>query len=352
MIRHRTNKKEIQRIINEQHLFCVRKPDKLRTYVNLCTLISLPNFFSAFLILALFTISIRAIAQDNSTVKSFRDCADCPEMVTIPPGTFMMGASKEEADQSNRKASLVERLVSISPASEQPQHRVVISQAFALGKYPVTRGEFSRFIHETGYDANTPCTVRTRGHNLPSSGASWSDPGFQQGDRDPVVCVTWTDANAYIGWLNKKIQSSGGTPKADLYRLPSEAEYEYAARGGTTTLRWWGDDIGRNKAVCDGCGSPWDRQQPAPVGLYGANKYGVSDILGNVSEWTQDCWNENYAQAPADGSPRLTGDCKLRVKRGGSWQASARLVSSELRSHTDQNSADFSIGFRVAKSLH
>ncbi len=261
-----------------------------------------------------------------------------------------MGVSKEQADRSARKVNSLERWLLDKTASEQPQHKVVISAAFAIGKYPVTRGEFAKFIHETGYDANTSCTVRVRGGNL-SSGASWRHPGFDQEDHDPVVCVSWADANAYINWLNKKIQSSDGTAEVGLYRLPSEAEYEYAARGGTTTLRWWGDDIGRNKTVCDGCGSPWDRQQPAPIGLYGANQYGVSDILGNIWEWTQDCWNKNYEQAPADGSPWLTGDCKRRVMRGGAWMSIAWSVTSEVRSKTDQNKPTFYLGFRVAKSL-
>jgi formylglycine-generating enzyme required for sulfatase activity len=306
-----------------------------------------------FFILSIVIIitSVAAGVEVPAYIRPFRDCPDCPDMVVIPAGTFMMGGSKEEIDRYNREASLVQRWMSIGPGSEQPQHEVVISRAFALAKYPVTRGEFAKFIHETGYNANTACYVRARGSRA-SSGGSWNQPGFKQGDRDPVVCVSWADANAYVDWLNKKIQSSAGTARAGLYRLPSEAEYEYAARGGTTTLRWWGDDIvGKGKTVCDGCGSPWDRQQPAPVGAYDANQYGVSDILGNVWEWTQDCWNKNYEGAPTDGSPWLTGDCKLRVMRGDSWQSGALLVRSASRSKTDQDSPNFGLGFRVAKSL-
>jgi formylglycine-generating enzyme required for sulfatase activity len=308
------------------------------------------RFVTYALALMFLVISASAVAQNATAVNSFRDCPDCPEMVTIPPGTFMMGASKEQADRFRQNANLLDRLEPIGATHAQPQHNVVISQAFAIGKYPVTRGEFARFVHETGYDASNSCLVRI-GRRRPSSVGSWSRPGFEQEDHDPVVCVTWADANAYIGWLNKKIQSPGATAKAGLYRLPSEAEYEYAARGGTTTLRWWGDDIGRNKAVCNGCQSQWDGQQPAPVGLFGANQYGVYDILGNVWEWTQDCWNSNYEQAPTDGAPWLAGDCKFRVERGGSWQSGVWAESSIARSRYDQSSGDSSIGFRVGKSL-
>jgi formylglycine-generating enzyme required for sulfatase activity len=209
----------------------------------------------------------------------------------------------------------------------------------------VTRGEFAKFTHKTGHASDLPCPFVQPRHSR-----DWG-PGEKQEDRYPMICITWADANAYIGWLNRQNRSSGGVANAGMYRLPTEAEYEYAARGGTTTKRWWGDDIGRNKAVCVDCGSPWSGTGPAPVGLYGANPYGVYDILGNVWEWLQDCWNDTYERAPTDGSAWLTGDCKLRVARGGSWQSGADSARPDARFRFDQDASYMGLGFRVAKSL-
>ena len=135
----------------------------------------------------------------------------------------------------------------------------------------------------------------------------------RNGDRAPVVWVSWHDAQDFIGWLNKK----EGT---QAYRLPSEAEWEYAARAGTTTRYSWGDAIGRNRANCDGCGSRWDNERPAPVGRFAANGFGLYDMHGNVYEWVADCWHDNYEGAPSDGRAWTSGgNGNFRVVRGGCW---------------------------------
>ena len=139
------------------------------------------------------------------------------------------------------------------------------------------------------------------------------------------------------------------------YRLPSEAEWEYAARAGTTTARWWGEQVGVAKANCHGCGSQWDNNLIAPVGSFGPNPFGLFDVLGNVWEWTADCWNENYRGAPVDGSVWTAGDCAKRVMRGGSWSNIPVFVRSAARSRGDRSGGDFDyssyVGFRVALSL-
>ena len=209
----------------------------------------------------------------------FRDCPECPEMVVVPAGSFMMGSPSHEAGRGD---------------DEGPRHRVTIEKPFAVGKYEVTFAEWDACVADGGCGGHRP-----------------EDEGWGRGRR-PVINVNWDDAKAYVRWLNRKTGKQ--------YRLPSEAEWEYAARAGTTTRYNWGDDIGRNRANCNGCGSRWDRKQTAPVGSFRANVFGLHDVHGNVWEWVEDCLNYNYAGAPADGSPWTDGDCTLAaVLRGGSW---------------------------------
>ncbi|HXO71152.1 MAG TPA: formylglycine-generating enzyme family protein [Bradyrhizobium sp.] len=279
----------------------------------------------------------------------FRDCPDCPEMVVIPAGKFMMGSSPEE----------VARDVAAAPSSdtatakelflpEQPRHEVAINMPFALAKYPVTKGEFAAFVQETGYMAAPGCMF----HSLPTHAAprvDWKLPGLVQTERDPVVCVNWQDAKAYIGWLNKKVAADA--TREGPYRLPSEAEWEYAARAGTRTVRWWGDTIGRNNAVCTDCGSKWDQARTAPVGSFNPNPFGLHDMLGNVWQWIEDCWEESYIDAPADGLPRLTADCTFRVWRGGSWATFPWVLRSATRASSGSDQRYNYTGFRVARTL-
>jgi formylglycine-generating enzyme required for sulfatase activity len=235
-----------------------------------------------------------------------------PEMVVIPAGTFRMGDLQGGGN-----------------ADEKPVHTVTFAQPFALGRYPVTFEEYDRFARATK-------------RKLPD------DEDWGRGHR-PVINASWKDAMAYCEWL------SAQTGKR--YRLPTEAEWEYAARGGTETAYWWGDKIradGKVWANCDGCGSPWGNKQTAPVGSFEPNRFGLYDVLGNVWEWVQDCWNENYAGAPTDGAAWLTGDCTSRVIRGGSWNDRPRDLRASTRYGIWPDNRDDTVGtvgFRLAQDL-
>ena len=166
---------------------------------------------------------------------------------------------------------------------------MTIPRAFAVSKYEVTFEDYDRFTYPNRVDDN----------------------GWGRGAR-PVINVSWDDAQEYVGWL------SGQTGQS--YRLLSGSEWEYVARAGTSTAYSWGNAIGSNRANCVGCGSQWDGSQTAPAGSFSANAYGVHDMHGNVWEWVEDCWNGSYAGAPSDGSAWRSGDCSVRVLRGGSWR--------------------------------
>ncbi len=200
------------------------------------------------------------------------------EMVVIPAGTFQMG---------NIQGGHAKR--------EQPVHEVRIVKPFAIGRYEVTFEEYDSFAKATG-------------RKLPDN------RGWGRG-RQPVINVSWHDAAAYAKWLSAQT--------AKRYRLPTEAEWEYAARGGTETRYWWGNDMVQGKANCIECGSQWDHKQTAPVGSFQPNPFGLHDTVGNVMEWVQDCRHENYKGAPADGSAwgkEDGGNCGLRMVRGSSWR--------------------------------
>ncbi len=244
--------------------------------------------------------------------ETFRDCADCPEMVWLPPGQFMMGTETSEQDSFD---------------DERPRHAVTVRSPFAVGKYHVTRAEYARFVAAAGHTADT----------------SWFNLAIAQTDRDPVVNVNWDDAKAYAAWLSR---TTGKT-----YRLLTEAEWEYAARAGTTTVRYWGDAIGSGNANCDGCGSRWDAKSTSPVGSFKRNAFGLYDMLGNASQWTEDCWNESYLYVRSDSSTALaTGDCDSRVLRGGSWAFNQRGVRVGFRLRSVTGSRTSSDGFRVART--
>ena len=266
-------------------------------------------------------------------------------MVVVPAGTFVMGSSAAEkewaASHGTTKGSV---------ADEAPQHSVSLRR-FALGKYDVTRGEYAAFVRETGRVATVGC-----GHDgykwILDTALSWEHPGFAQSDRDPVVCVSWNDAHAYVTWLNGKVHGAGTGSTEGAYRLPSESEWEYAARAGTSTWFWWGDDdSGANRHAwyndnADG--------HTHPVGSQPANAFGLYDMVGDVSQWTADCYAGSYANTPADGAPLDPGDSCLRgwrVDRGGSWWGRAWMLRPATR---ERNPDDFrlrTMGFRVAKTL-
>lgn len=276
-------------------------------------------------------------------------------MVALPPGRFVMGSSDADTARDIKGLSGLSAWVArvIRMPREHPDHLVTIEQTFAIGKYLVTRGEFAAFVGETGYAIPSGHCLIAIGNNVKQlSGGGWQNPGFAQTDRDPVVCVSWRDAQAYIAWLNSKVHrtepvSSTGGP----YFLPSEAEWEYAARAGMNTAYWWGDSIGINNAVCDGCGSQWDNKRTAPVGSFRPNPFGLYDMAGNVWEWMADCWNANYTGAPRDGSAWMTGDCGQHALRGGEWRGEPWHLRSASRTRSSSDESASFVGFRVARVL-
>ena len=260
----------------------------------------------------------------------FKDCPECPEMVMVPSGRFTMGSSGSEQAWA---ASHGARPASVS--DESPQHDVALP-SFALGTYDVTRGEYAAFARETGRPPDGECRDNGNPNARRWAGASWENPGFSQTERDPVVCVSWDDARAYVAWLNGKVP---GGP----YRLPSESEWEYAARAGATTRFWWGDD------AAGAADHAWFQENAGgrtqPVGSKPANAFGLFDMVGNVWQWTADCYAASYAAAPPTG-----GGC-LRVDRGGSWFYPAWLLRSATRERNPADYRDAVMGFRVARTL-
>ena len=258
----------------------------------------------------------------------FRDCADCPAMVVVPSGSFMMGSPLSEEGRYD---------------GEGPVHRVSIPSAFAVGVCEVTRGEFGRFVSSTGRSMGNECWTYEDDEWEERSGRSWLSPGFSQTDSHPAVCVSRDDARAYVDWLSRET--------GEAYRLLSEAEWEYVARAGTRTRYHWGDAIGRNLANCRDCGSRWDFKGTSPAGVFGANSFGLHDVHGNVYEWVEDCWNAGYVGAPRDGSAWKGGDCFDHVLRGGSWLSYPRLLRVANRDRSLTGVRYGNVGFRVARTF-
>lgn len=252
--------------------------------------------------------------------KSFRDCADCPEMVVIPPGSFRMGST------------------ALGKNDGKPVRTVNIGYAFTVGKYEVSRGEFEAFVNASGHRTSGACWYFAKKQLWESASKTWRTPGYNQTDRDPVACVNWDDAQAYTAWLSRKT--------GQRYRLLSESEWEYTARAGTTSNYAFGHALTPSQAnFGENVG------KTTPVGRYPANNFGVHDMHGNVWEWTQDCYQDSYGGAPSDGSAIEKNDYCSRVYRGGSWyNASWRLTSSTRNSHGAYYRYNL-LGFRVARDL-
>ena len=235
------------------------------------------------------------------TAREFRDCEHCPAMVVVPPGSFEMGSPAD--------------------ASERPIHRVKLT-AFALGKYEVTQREWKACVAAGG------CSDK------PHAGGT--------NDQLPTMNLGWEDAAQYVEWLGR----TTGKP----YRLPSEAEWEYAARAATATPYPWGREIGVARANCNGCGGSYDPKLPAAVGSFPPNAWGFYDMLGGVAEWVADCWHKNYDGAPANGSPWQTAHCRERVLRGGSWKNPPSDLTVSSRNFYDVSVRYIANGLRVAVS--
>lgn len=231
---------------------------------------------------------------------------DAPEMVVVPAGRFRMGDIQGKGTKD-----------------EQPIHEVHLRRPFAVSRYEVTFDQYDSFAKATGRELA-------------------EDEGFGRGRR-PVIRVSWNDAVDYAAWLT---QQTG-----NLYRLPTEAEWEYAARAGTETIYWWGNEKQPGFANCIGCGSRWGSKQPVPVGSFKPNSFGLYDTAGNVLEWVQDCWHDNYQGAPSDGSAwekEHNGDCDGRVRRGGSYIGDVR---SSARGLFRQSARFRSLGFRLVREI-
>jgi len=243
---------------------------------------------------------VAAVAEASAPAdpRAFRDCATiCPEMVRIPGGTFTMGSKLDPTERPARKVSV---------------------KSFALGRHPVTTREWRACVHDG------KCA-----------------PAAEGADDMPVHNVSWSDAQDYAAWLS-------GVTGAE-YRLPSEAEWEYAARAGTTTRYWWGDAFRADFAACRRCGPP--SAGPAPVGRHPANPFGLREVTGSVSQWVADCWIPSFRAAPTDGSARVREGCRDRVLRGGSWMMEPDALRIASRAFYDGSVRYTGNGLRVARRL-
>ncbi|HKD47583.1 MAG TPA: formylglycine-generating enzyme family protein [Rhizomicrobium sp.] len=292
-----------------------------------------------------FVAFLPAAAQDAPAASGheFTECPNCPPMVAIPAGKFVMGSPKAEPGRFD---------------SEGPQH-VVTVKAFALGKYDVTSKQFLAFLAATGYQPK-PCNkMLNLGWQIAPTRPRLAYPPSENEPPDwPAVCLDHKDALAYIDWLNVQVKAAHPAlaNRAGPYRLPSEAEWEYAARAGTNTARWWGDEIGKNNANCNGCGSIWDNSVLAPTTAFNPNAFGLYGMLGNAWQWTADCWHPDYVDAPADGSAwEKGGDCTKHVIRGGSWNNVPIFIRSASRNGATDDGGEYDYsslsGFRVARGL-
>ena len=291
--------------------------------------------------------------------QEFDDCAgaaSCPRMVVIPAGSFTIGSPPGEPGRFDE---------------EGPQRKVNVRR-FAAGKFDVTRGEWAAFVAATSRPTRAGCSWTGRNENKPDPKGSWNNLGFAQDDRHPVVCVSWEDTQDYVRWLSER---TGHT-----YRLLSEAEWEFAARGGTTTAYAWGPTASHDQAnygadqCCSGLAAGRDTWvNTSPVGSFPPNAFGLYDMSGNVLQWVQDCLAMSYANLPEDGSAyeaavslQLSGDlaslngkraCDFRMVRGGDWGDPPGQVRSAFRSFapfpegTLWDYASGGVGFRVARSL-
>ncbi len=256
-----------------------------------------------------------------------QDGSSGPEMVWIPAGSFRMGDIQGGGY-----------------SDEKPVHRVNVEQ-FAMGKYEVTVGEFRQFVNATGYktEAEKDKGCNTYGDDWGyKKDANWRNPYFSQNNNQPVVCVSWNDATTYVEWLSQQTGKQ--------YRLPTEAEWEYAARAGSETKYWWGNEIGKNRAACDGCGAEWGwdaKKMTAPVGSFNSNPFDLYDTVGNVWEWTCSEYENKYNGK----EKKCTSKNRARrpVVRGGSWVVEAGRVRSAFRLRDSHDYRVNFVGFRLAR---
>lgn len=332
---------------------------------------------SAFLLLLVSTAlcagDIRARSQGPSALllgRSFQECKQCPEMVWLPSGQFLMGTEPAETKREGTPDQFAK--------FERPRHLVKVNSPFAMGKYQVTRGEYSFFVQQTAYQASDGCVAWTGATFEFDSRKSWRDPGFPQTDPHPVVCVSWDDAISYAQWL----AALTGKP----YSLPNEAHWEYSARGGSSTARWWGDSAIEQCHYANGADASAKQRFTnldavecrdgyvftSPVGSFAPNPVGLYDMLGNAWQWTSDCWASDYTKAPTEASTVLLNlgdlaqtklanvnkgskvvlgvgivDCSAHTQRGGAWDEKPRALRAGIRLAISTDLRFSHSGFRV-----
>jgi len=306
-------------------------------------------FFLIFNTVLVFCFISDLYADSFQPLNIFKDCDNCPEMVEIPIGSFMMGTPLNSQEIDRRRG-------------EGPQVKITISHKFAVGRFEITHDQFSEFVKATGYSVKSGCRVWERGkgffHDPEASWLNRRQPVSVRPDH-PVGCVSWKDSKAYVAWLSKITKNN--------YRLMSEAEWEYVARGGTSSSRFWGDDPNdscqwANTFDLDSLKEypfPWKSslctdgyEDLAPVGSFKPNPFGIYDILGNVWEWTEDCWVATHIGRPSDGSPWVWRQgCDMHAVRGGGWLSAPERnrVAWPGRDPTDRRNTQF--GFRIARDL-
>jgi formylglycine-generating enzyme required for sulfatase activity len=316
-----------------------------------------PKFRIPVQLLLLFFINFTSLAAANATgaevgqPRHFKDCDACSEMVALPGGSYSMGATVEEFSEGKGYRSMY--------FNESPQHQVIV-KPFAIAKFSVTKHQFSIFARETGF-IGKGCKIYN-GHDwVVDSDADWKNPGFKQTEQDPVVCVSWDDAQKFIAWFNSKKSDSD----SKTYRLPTEEEWEYAARAGTTTPVYWGNDraqqciyenardLSKKNAGLDGphvnCDVGYTRT--SPVGSFQPNPWGLFDMLGDVYQWVADCSHIGYRD-PIPAPPALgASDCRMKVVRGASWASVPFAVRAADRLAFKTGVRDSTVGFRLAADL-
>lgn len=349
-------------LVKSKRIIC----KKLSKYKDQTCILNLDLSIRIIVLSMFFAINSIAQSKKMATHKSgrtFRDCKDCPEMVVIPAGSFLMGSPENEPGRY---------------PEESPQRKVSIKQ-FAAGKYDITKKEWALFVKTTNRSIVGGCSWAA----LPGDtgklweanpSASWNHLGFTQDSSHPVVCISWDDAQDYANWMSKKTGFN--------YRLLSEAEWEYATRAGTTTVYWWGDTASHEYANygADSCcsslalGSDKWVFGTSPVGAFPPNKFGLYDMNGNVMQWVQDCFNYPYSDKPSDGSAykdsvqlNITGEfsamsetnsCSYHILRGGDFNDPPRFIRSASRNFApspgipiNQPYRNAAIGFRIARTM-
>ena len=281
---------------------------------------------------------VPAVGNFMRAGKVFKDCDDCPEMVVIPAGSFRMGDLSGAGDDD-----------------EKPVHQVTIPKSFAVGKYEVTRDMYAEFVRSTNRRPGDGCYFYDGVNFNQESSKGWQYPGYEQTDRDPVACINWDDAKAFVSWMSRKTGKH--------YRLLSESEWEYAARAKSTSKYSFGNSESslcqyangadnstrfswKNTSCNDGFGN-----KTAPVGSFLANTFGLHDMQGNLWEWVEDCYNNNYTGAANDGTSRTSRNCEEHVVRGGSYGADTKDLRSSERHMIFPDHRIFVNGFRIARTL-